>query len=160
MKTSKSNILNLWQVIETLQGQKKNVIFSYFIAKNKIAIKGEVDALNEARKASDPFVEFERERVQIAQSMADKIPGTDKPMIEGNQYVIKENAGKFAEEMETLRNKFKDAIAEREIQMEAFNKILEDDVELDSYKIKFTDLPENIEPSIIEVLLNCDIIEE
>ena len=98
MKAKKSDLLNLWYILESLKHQKQNTKFSYFLAKNKIAIKNEVDALNEASEASEAFKLYDQKRADLAASMADKIGETDEPMTSNGQYVIKEKKEDFEKE--------------------------------------------------------------
>lgn len=160
MKITKQDMLNLWNSFERMHDQKKNVLFSYFIAKNRISLQPEIDAIKEAQKPPEAFVVFEEKRVQLAQSMANKIEGTDEPLIEGNQYVIKENLDEFTKKMSELKESFKTVISDRENQIEGLNKLLKDDIEFTGYKIKLQNLPPDIEPSIVEYFLKADLITE
>lgn len=59
-------ILKLWQAFGQLEGLKHDVRFSYFLAKNKVALKNELELMDEAQKASDAFLEYEQRRVDLA----------------------------------------------------------------------------------------------
>lgn len=160
MKVFRGDLLNLWYALEGLKNKKRNVNFSYFIAKNKIAIKGEVDAINEAQQASEAFKAFDSQRASLAKELADKVPGTVNPVTKGNNYVIEENKEKFDEEMKKLRAKFEDAISDREKQIESFNNLLSEKVEFEGHVVKLENLPDQIEPAVIEVLIKTGLIDE
>jgi len=160
MKTKKGDLLNLWYILEGMKHQKQNVKFSYFVAKNKIAIKGEFDALNEAQEAPETFKLYDTKRADLAAEMADRIPDTEEPMTDNGQYVIKENKEKFDKQLAGLKEEFEEVIKQRDEQVEAFKDLLDEEVEFKGHKIKFGDIPDSIEPSIMEVLLLTDLVFE
>jgi len=160
MKTKKGDLLNLWYILEGLKHQKQNVKFSYFVAKNKLAIKGEFDALNEAQDASEAFKLYDTKRAELAAGMADKIPGTDQPMTANGQYVIKEKKDDFEKSLDELKEQYKTVIEDRQKQLDAFKELLDEETEFKGHAIKLENLPGDIEPTIIEGLLAVDLILE
>lgn len=160
MKIQRGKLLSLWYTLEGFQNQKKDVKFSYFIAKNKISIKGEIDAITAAQEPSEKFKDFDNQRGTLAKEMADRVPGTDDPIIEGNQYKIEINKIKFERQLTKLRTKFQTAITEREKQIEAFNTLLTEEIEFEGYPIELGSLPNQIEPSVMEVLIEAELIKE
>lgn len=156
----KLDVLRLNEVFNRFGDMKYGVKFSYFLAKNRIAIKSEVEALDEARKPDQDFLDFELERVKLAQEYSDK-DSAGKPMIQNNSFVIVQKADAFEKEMSKLKKKFKTAIEQREEQVKEFEKIVDEDFTLSNpFKISFSDLPQSIEPSVIEVLIAADLIKE
>jgi len=67
MKVKKRDLLRLHNAIHALEGKVFNVKFSYFIAKNKVAMRDEITALEEARKVSDEYKKYDTERATLAQ---------------------------------------------------------------------------------------------
>ena len=110
-------LLNLWHALNKLEGQKHDVRFSYFLAKNKVALKTEIEALDEAQKPNAAFIEFENKRIDLAKKYSDK-DVTGNPKIHNGQYVIFDQKDEFDEEIKNLREKFKAAIESREAQVE------------------------------------------
>jgi hypothetical protein len=156
----KLDVLRLNEVFNRFGDMKYGVKFSYFLAKNRIAIKSEVDALDEARKPDQDFLDFELERVKLAQEYSDK-DSAGKPMIQNNSFVIVAKADAFEKEMNKLKKKFKSAIEQREAQIKEFEKIVDEEFTLSNpFKISFEDLPQSIEPSVVEVLIAADLIKE
>ena len=143
-----------------MKHQKQNTKFSYFVAKNKIAIKNEVDALNEASEASDDFKAYDQKRADMAAAMADRISGTEEPLTENGQYVIKEKKGDFDKGLEALKVEFTECIDERTKQIESFSEILKEEIDFNGHSIKLDNLPSDIEPGIMEGLLNVDLIAD
>jgi len=160
MNMKKGDLLNLWYVLEGMKHQKQGVKFSYFVAKNKLAIKGEVEALDAAREVSEAFKAYDTKRAALAAEMADKLPGVGTPMTENGQYVIKERKEEFDKALSELKEQFARPIAEREEQIATFNELLDEKVEFKNYKIKFGDIPSSIEPSVMEIFILADLVIE
>ncbi len=72
MKIKKRDLLNLYNAISELEGRPFSVKFSYFIAKNKVAMRDEISALDIAKRATDEFKSYDGERAKLAQKFADK----------------------------------------------------------------------------------------
>lgn len=156
--SKKGDLLNLWYIFEGLKHQKQNVKFSYFVAKNKIKLKGEVDALNEAQEAPETFQAYDTKRAGLAAEMADRIPQTEEPMTDNGQYVIKERKEEFDKALAELKEQFDEVIKAREEQVEKFKELLDEEVNLDGHKIKLEDIPQEIEPTILEAFIVADLI--
>jgi hypothetical protein len=152
-------ILDLWKVLSQLEGLKHDVRFSYFLAKNKVALKSEIEALNEANTPSAAYLEFENKRVEGAQRFADK-DEVGNPKVFNNQYVITEHKSDFEAEMKKLKTKFKTAIEAREKQIKDYEDLLEEEVEFKPTKLRFSQLPRQVESSVLEVFIEADIIED
>ena len=63
MKVKKRELLKFAEVIKSFEGLKYSTKFSYFLTKNKISCRDEIEALDEARKPDQKFLDFELERV-------------------------------------------------------------------------------------------------
>jgi len=160
MKLTKRDLLKLYNGIIAMEGRAYSVKFSYFIAKNKVALRDEISALEEARKPSDEYRSFDTKRAKLAQKYADKNEdGSAK--IHENSFVITKNVDKFQSEIKKLREKNKKYITEFEKQMVDFEELLDTEATLENTsKIVFKDIPQSIEPSILEVLILADLIIE
>ena len=159
MELTRRDLLKLHNAIATMEGRQFSVKFSYFIAKNKVAMKDEMMALEEARKISDEYRSYDLERARLAQEYADKNEdGSAK--IHENSFVITAHANEFQEELEALREKKKDAIEEHESKMAEFEELLNGKVDFNGARIDFKDIPSTIEPSVLEILILADLIIE
>jgi len=157
MKIKKRDLLRLYNAISLLEGRPFSVKFSYFIAKNKVAMRDEISALDVAKKVTDGFKSFDNERAKLAQKFADKNEdGSAK--IQHNSFVITTNADLFQEELSILREEHADIITDREKQIEEFENLLDEDVDFKGLKLDFKDIPESIEPSMLEPLILADLI--
>ncbi len=159
MKVKKKDLLGLHNSIMAMEGNAYSVKFSYFIAKNKVALRDEITALEDVRRVSDEFKAFETVRVKLAQENADKNEdGSAK--ISGNSFVITSNAEKFQKELEAVKLQYSKIIKKREKQLKEFEELLESEAEFEGAKIDFKDIPQNVEPKVLEVLILCDLIIE
>lgn len=158
-KVKKRDLLSLWNILERLKIVKEKRI-SYFIAKNRLEIKNEIEALQEAQMPSELFKLYDEKRAALAERMADRVEGTTTPMTKDGQYIITHNRDDFDEELTELKDKFKKAIDERKTQIEIFNELLEEETEFKGYSITLENLPDNIEAYVIEVLLKIGLIDE
>jgi hypothetical protein len=160
MKTKKGDLLSLWYVLDVLKTKKVNVKFSYFIAKNKLAIRDEINALNEVRAVSETYKLYDGKRGSLAEEMADRVEGTNNPVTRDGQYIITHRKEEFETKLSLLKDEFREAIDERKGQLEKFGELLNEEVEFDGYRILLDSLPQDIEPSVIEVLLSTGLIIE
>jgi hypothetical protein len=161
MNIRKSDLLQLQAIFEKLSIEKHPLKFSYFLAKNKSIIKKEVEILRELQKPSEEYNIFDKKRIMLAHELAERIPGTDKPVIQNNAYVMGKNQEEFDRRLSILKNEFKDAIKKFEDQISDFKEILKEEFNFDnSYKIKINDLPDHIEPQLIELFLNTGLLKE
>jgi predicted SpoU family rRNA methylase len=108
------------------------VKFSYFVVKNLHIIKSEVDNLQEIRKN---ILETNSEKDKKGKPILENV---DSKTGIGNYKIIDEK--KFEKDMEE------------------FNKLLDEEVRLDFYKIKMSDIPETITSQQMMAIFN--LIEE
>ena len=155
----RETLVKLWKVIGSLEGLKHDVRFSYFLAKNKVALKAELDIMEEAQKPSEAYLEYEKQRIETAQGLADK-DKNEQPKVHNGQYVIYDNRDKFEAEIKKLKTKFKTAINAREKQIKEYEALLNEPVELALAKIKFSQLPSQIESAYLQVFIEADVIED
>lgn len=160
MKVKKGDLLQLWYILEGMKHQKQAVKFSYFVAKNKLLIKAEIDALNEVQEVPETFQLYDRKRAELAAEMADKLPETGEAKTENGQYIITEKKEEFDEALAKLKETYAEVIEQRKAQIEAFKELLDEEVEFKGHKIKFGDIPGTIEPTVMEVLLIAGLIFE
>lgn len=153
------DLLRLNNGILMLEGRQFSVKFSYFIAKNKVALRDEMAAIEEARKAGDGFKEYDLQRAKLAQEYSDKNEdGSAK--IHDNSFVITSRLEDFQKALAEIREKYAEPIKEYEGQMADFNELLDGEVDFEGAKIDFKDIPPSIEPAMLEVLILADLIIE
>jgi hypothetical protein len=159
MEIKKLDLLRLHNAILALEGTQHSVKFSYLVAKNKVAMKDEIEALEEVSKSSEEFKVYEDARIKLAQKYADKNEdGSTK--IQDNNFVLTINAEVFQKEFDKLKNKYKDTVADRDKQVKEFEELLEGTVVFEGTKINFGDIPASIDPATMECFILADLIVE
>jgi len=154
----KQDVLQLFnglQAVSNLPGAK----WSYAVARNITKLKPEVEALQKAYSADKDFVEFENKRIELAQKHAVKEKGNPKKIKIGNneEYIIADK-DKFNKELTPIQKKYKKAIDERKKQIDDFNDILKEEIEIDLYMVSSEYIPEGITPAQLSNIM--PIIEE
>jgi len=126
----------------------KGVKFAYTLIKNKKKIEEEIKILEEVVKPSEGFTEYEKQRINLCEINCEKNK-EGNPIIENNRYKII-NVEKFDSELNELKEKNKEFIKEREKQINEYNNMLNDDIEIDFSKVGFEDLPTDISTEQLE----------
>jgi len=151
-------LLGLHRTLISLEGRKSTVKFSYFIAKNKVMIKDECNILEETGKPSEKFSEYDGKRAKLANEFADK-DEKKQPKIENGNFVIIEKVDKFKKELDKLKKEYETVIKEQDKKFKEFNALLDEEIEYKpGPKIALQDIPEQIEPAVLEILIIADLI--
>lgn len=159
MELKRRDLVKLFNGLVSMEGRAFSVKFSYFLAKNKVALKDEITAIEEVRKASDEFRQYDIERARLAQEYADKNEdGSAK--IYDNSFVITAKVDEFQKRLSELKSKYETVIKDHENKMVELEELLNDKVEFQGTKIDFKDIPDTIEPSLLEVFIIADLIIE
>ena len=158
-KVKRIDLLNLWHVLESIKSKKVNIKFSYFVAKNRLNIKNEIEAINETQEASEAFKVYDKERSTLAEKYADK-DDKGKPIIRENQYIITAEKEKFEKDLEELKIRYKKVVEEREEQLSKLKEFLNEEVNFEGFQIELDNLPMDLEPILIETLLVTNLIKE
>jgi len=126
--------------------------FMYCLAKNKRLLENEVESINTARKPSQQYQKFVSERSELAM----KYTNVDKegnPLVLGRNLVIQKRRDEFEEELEKLKNTYREAISEREEQENGWEDFGNSEVEITIYKIKFDYIPVTLTGILFEALM-------
>lgn len=143
------DLYNYFQALNNV-GDLKGVKFAYTIIKNKKVIEEEIKDLEEVVKANSEFEKYEQERIQLCELHSEK-DEEGKALIEDQKYKIIDQT-KFDGELETLKGNYQESITERFKQIDEYNKMLDEEVEMTIKKLNFDDLPENITTDQLESL--------
>lgn len=159
MEAKRKDLLELWKLIDDLKGTKYNIKFSYFLAKNRRKIQSEVESLDESVKPSEEYKIYDAERANLANRFSDK-DSDDRPIIVNSNYMITEKLAEFNKEIDTLKEKYKKVINERDEQIEGYNKMLDEKVEFDGHTIKISEMPDQLDAASLEILMDVNLIDE
>lgn len=156
MKVKKKDLFAVQQVMDRLGAEEVNPRFGYALIKNKAKIKTEIDAIREIGKPNPAFQKYDEERVGLCKSYADKNEdGT--PKVSGNSFVIADIPA-FEKALAMLRETYKEVLEDQEKRVAEIDKILEEEFEVEWHRIKLSWLPETMQQSQIEILI--DMIDE
>ncbi len=153
----KRDLLSLHNALKLIEGRQFAVKFSYFMAKNKVLLNNEISALDEVRKPADEFVKFDTARAELAHKYADR-DEKGQPKIENNNFIIIEKVDEFKQLLDDLKDSNKKVIEAHDLKMKDFAEILDQDADFTGPKIDLKDIPQNIEPVFLEVLITADLI--
>jgi len=141
-------LFNLYNKLQGLRYHSDNKKFSYALIKNIKSIESEIKNLNEIIKPTENFLKFEQERLIVCQNHSIKDENSE-PISNGDEYQI-EDMNKFNIDLEPLKIKYQDTLAKRQKQIEKYNSLLNQEIEIDLIKIGPDDLPDAITPNEIE----------
>ena len=159
MKLIKRDLMRLSNAIAAIEGRKFSVKFSYFLAKNKIQLKEEIELLEKIKEVSEEYKEYDNKRAKLALEHADRNPD-DSPKIDNQEFLITILAGKFQEAVSKLKEDYEEVIEQRNQQMRDFEELLKETTTYSGAKIDIKDIPDDIEPVVIEVLLLAGLVNE
>lgn len=150
--------LKLVELFQGLQEVKplKGVKFSYGVVKNINIIKPEIEALQKSMEMSEEFQKYEEERIALARKHATK-DEKGMPMTKANSFVIADMEA-WKKDFDELNEVNKEIVSAREEQIKEYNKLLEEDITVELYKIKMEDVPQDITTGQLEGIF--PIIEE
>lgn len=149
------DLFRIRQGLEKLS-DRKGVRFAYIVVKNKKILDDELEILRKSIEPSENFSEFEQKRVELCETHAKK-DENGQSILDGGNYVI-ETKEVFDKEMTKLREEFKDTLDERIKQQEDYEKLLQQETDVELKKIKFEELPNDITASELEQIK--ELIEE
>lgn len=159
MKAKKSDILKVYSVLEQLSQGAHPIKFSYFIAKNKKILKDEVELLKEFAMPPEKYQEYDARRAELAKSLAD-VDHTGRPITSNNTYVITENKEEFNKKIEVLKEEYEETIKEFDEKFGQYKELLKEEMEFNGHAIMLKDLPEKIEPALIELFMDTGLLRE
>jgi hypothetical protein len=155
---TKGKIVEIAKALATIKSENK--MLTYAIIKNKKAIESEVEALNEALKLdSDDYIKYVTEIREVANKYGAKDEdGNIIPTPTGFRTVDGTDQEEVQSIVNEINEKYKEVIEAREKQMEEYNNMLNDEVEIEFSPIKLANMPDTVEEKTISLLF--DIIEE
>lgn len=171
VELTKEEVLELNDGIKALSKVKADPRFSYGVSKNKRIIRDEVESLEETIKPSDDFVEYEKERVKLVESLAKRddkgspriirvpVVGKSGEQSFDTRYDVDENDPKFKSELKKLKSKYKDSIDTQKEKESTFEKMLKEKITLDLYGIQL-DLVPDIEEGIFDKIFPIILMPE
>jgi hypothetical protein len=134
----------------------KDTKLLYFTLRNLRVIEDEIKVLEEVKKPSEAYIEYEKERIELCKKHAKK-DEQGNPIIEQNRYVF-DNINEFNIILAELITKHKSATDEYDKQYHEFSKLLDEENDISFYKINLEKLPKDL--GIDEMTVLMYVIEE
>lgn len=131
---------NLYQALLTV-GNLTGVKFSYAVARNLSMLKNEMTSLQKAGAMDDNFREYEEKRIALAEKCS--IQENGKPKIVDDKYEIADQAA-FDTELKAIQEEYKVAFEARKKQLQEFEELLKEEIEIDPFMITQDMIPESI----------------
>jgi hypothetical protein len=130
----------------------KNTKFAYALQKNIRKIKPIEDELNKILSPSDEIKEFERLRVEICTTFAQKDADL-KPIVKNGHYEVSPDRKEaFEKEIETLKLAHGTAIKEHKWKQEKVQKLMEEEIDFEVMGIKNSNLPGDLTLQQLDIL--------
>jgi hypothetical protein len=158
MKITKSKVVQIANALEAIKSTNK--MLTYAIIKNKKIIESEVDALREAIKTdSDEYKNYATEIREITNKYgARDDAGRIITTLTGFKPKEDVDLAEVQEIINGVNEKYKEAIDARDKQLEQYNNMLNDEVDIEFYDINLELLPDDTDPKIIDTLF--DLIKD
>lgn len=152
MTITKKEILELWKVfkeVSKLQGKR----FAYAILINEKKIKDEVETIQTIAKPSEEYAKYIKEQMQIVNEFAMK-DERGNPIGDNGIYQLQPKRKDTAQfKLEQLNQKYKIEIEKQNKVNEEISTILNEEIDIDFYKISFDDIPEEVNKEQLEKLM-------
>lgn len=142
-------------------GGLKGVKFAYAVEKNKNLLKQEVESVQEAIKPLENFQEYDAKRMKLAEQYAEKDEkgkAKTRKLDNGVEEYVITDLDAFNKDFEALKEENKSVLEERDAQIDEGNRLLDEEITIELYKIKLADVPEDITGEQMETVYQ--IIEE
>lgn len=145
---TKQELIVLYRNLNNL-GSLSGPKIAYAIARNINKIKPEMEAIDKSIEASDEYKAFENKRLELVKEHCKKDENGELIIKDGN-YDVEDS---YAAVYEDLKKEHADVLAAREKQIEEYNELLDTEVSIDLFKVKFDSLPEDITASQVHGIL-------
>jgi hypothetical protein len=155
MTFKRKDLVNIDAAIRSLSDKKegkKTLIFS--LIRNQKILEPEVTAIKEAYNTEN---EGYKTYLEALREVYNEYGATDEQgqvQLTPTGFVMKEDVDRdeVTEKITALEEAHKEALESRAAEMEEYQKLLEEEVEIDLLKIDFDSLPDEINPEVMVIL--------
>jgi len=147
----KKDVLSFYEGLVAIKGLP-GARFNYAVSKNKDNFKSEVEALSEAYKESPEFNAYNVERYNLCIELCRKDEeGNPVKVRQGNQEIFAfDEDSDIKNKLEALSDKHPGVVAAREKQLKDYDKLLQEDSDVEVYKISLDSIPEDITQELLD----------
>jgi len=161
MTFKKKDLLNIDAAIKhLLEGDEKPKKLTYALVKNAKVLETEVTAIREAYETeTEGYKEYLDKLREIYNDFGAKDEqGNVKITPNGFELAKEEDRDTVTKKIEDLEGTYKESLESRNKEIEEYQELLNEDIELNLQKIEFETLPETLSPEIMYIL--DDLITE
>lgn len=143
-------------ILSTLDevSELKGVKFAFSVLKNRKTFEKQIEEDKEIFEKilapTEDFKEFETKRIELCTIHSEK-DEVGNPIVENDQYKISDYDS-FNIELEKLYEKHKETVESRKKQIDDYNSLMEEELELEFKKVSFEDIPEDISEKQLRIL--------
>jgi len=124
-------------------GRLSGFTLAYAVARNMRHVEPILEDLRNARKTSEAYNRYDKERVELCKVHSKK-DANGKPVFSQGTYEFEdEDFAKFEAAMEELVKAHQEAIDDQERKVKEYNDLLDEDVNFDVYKVNIDILKES-----------------
>lgn len=161
----KFELVDAFNIFEKiLKENKKNVKFNYLVAINKSKIQPLVDIINDIKKPSDDYVQYEQKRIDICKKHCIKDEDGNPVMknVSGTEiFTGLDKNEKFKEEMNAFIEEKSAVLEEIQNKNKQLNELLNEEETIEWKAIDIDMFPDDLlEGNIIEFFINIGLIKE
>lgn len=135
-----------------------NAKFKYFVWKNKKLIQDELEIIEKSLVISDEFKKYDSERVELCKTHSNKDESWEAIMINNSFDII--DKWLFTIDMKELQEKHKETLEAYAKQIEDYDKLLNEETQLELVKVWDDNIPDELEQKVLDVLIRLDLIKE
>jgi predicted transcriptional regulator len=155
MKFTREKVAQVYGVLSQLSEQKTTAKGAYAISKNKRLIESEVKSIQDAysnRKIPEGVMKFEEERLEACKLFSNKDEAGEALVINSRFVIPPEKLEEFDKTISELSEKHAEALAEKDKLEKELADLLQEEIDLPLHKMKFTDIPDNVSASQLDIL--------
>jgi len=151
---NRNDLANIYSTLNGLTGVYP-VKFAYAISRNKKIILEELKMVEEHKPKIDEAYEKERVEMLVKNAVKNEDGSIDWENVQTQTPKIKDME-QLNSDFEELKERYKNVIEKYEQESTEYSNFMEEEVDIDIYKIKIENFPETINQKTMDSL--CDII--
>lgn len=161
VKITRENAFRLNNVLKSLK-DIKSTKFAYMVCKNTRVIDAEFEIFKELADKGVPesFKDFEKEKIDIIQKFASKDENGNFKSLNNNYVFEGENEKLLHEEFNELSVKYAETLSQNELNNIKVAEIAKEEIEVNLLKIKFEELPDDLNAEQFDALEPIIISQE
>ena len=140
--------------LKALKGAK----FTYGILKNIEILEKEVKMIMETSKPTDDFLAYDKTRVALCEQFCAKdekgeMVKKENPNNPGQfEYDIDVESQEWKDAIVKMKEENKDVLEARDEQIKQYNELLQSEFEVELYKVKLDDVPNDISMDLMKII--------